>query len=134
MQPLYIDPIEAFWIGTNLAAALLTVLALRDAWQDRASVKRGNARSLAIIADGAVWQEALSLVIQVLLVLVVLPGIYVDRPIALSLPVVGLMLVPVALLAKTALAFWIRRWLNRVHERELIEARLATVRRPSGRA
>jgi hypothetical protein len=101
---LHVDPLEALWFVVNLSTLALTLVALRGAWRDLA-IARGDASDRhelrEITARGNVRREALRLVVQLLLLSVVVPALFTDRPVTLSPPIIALILVPAVLLAST---------------------------------
>lgn len=103
---LHIDALEVIWIITNTVALLLTALALIEAWQGLA-VATGGARR--ILARGNVRREVLRLIVQFLLLLIVAPGLFTERPTPLNLFVLILMAIPAILLASTMLDAYDRR-------------------------
>lgn len=103
---LHVDPIEALWFIVNAATLLFTAGALVDARRDYAAALTdgevtGDARRLT--ARGNVRREGLRVVVQVLLISIVMPGLFTDRPITLSPVLVALILVPIVLLVSTVL-------------------------------
>lgn len=101
MPPVDISPIEAFWIGVNGFACLFTTLALIDAWADRQAIRALNGRAREIAANGNVRRELLRLVVQNILLLLVVPGIFSDQQVPLNFFVVMLIAIPVVLLIST---------------------------------
>ena len=95
---LSVHPVEAVWFIVNLTTFLLTVSAFVDARADRAAVKLLNGHGRELIANATIRREGIRLTIQVLLLVVVVPGLFSDRAIVLSVPLVALMIVPVLLL------------------------------------
>lgn len=100
---LSVNLVEGLWIFINLAAFSLTLTALVEARADRAAVKilNGHARELA--ADSIVRREAIRVVVQLLLLSVAVPGLFVDRPIVFTPAVGALMAVPVLILISSFL-------------------------------
>jgi hypothetical protein len=112
---LHVAPLEAFWLSINVAGVLLTLIALYDARSDVAAARldkseRHEARQA--VAEGNVRREALRTVIHLLLLSIVLPGLFVDRPIMLTPPLVALCAVPVVLLIQSALDWRERRQIS----------------------
>lgn len=93
-----VHPIEAAWVIVNLATFAFTLSAFVDARADRSAVKLLNGHARELIANGTVRREGIRVTVQLLLLSVVAPGLFSDRDIALSLPIVALMTVPVLLL------------------------------------
>lgn len=106
---LHVDPAEWFWLLVNGTSIVLTAWAVRDARQKHAAVRELNGRAREITAAGNVRREALRLVTQVLLLAVVVPGLFIDRPIVLwseaglNVALILLIAAPVAILANTVL-------------------------------
>ena len=115
---MYVDQIEAIWIVLNLVAFIVTVLALREAHQDRRAVLAYNGKARELAAWGNVRREIFRAVIQLLLLFLVLPGLYSDRPVSLSFGVVVLMSVSSLLLVATVWDYFERRILTRLFKRE----------------
>lgn len=92
-----IGPIELLWITTNGFTFLLTAVALIDALQLPAL--EPGARQL--VARGNIRRELLRLVVQTLLLLVAVPGLFSDREITLTPALAALIAVPVVLLIST---------------------------------
>jgi hypothetical protein len=102
----HVAPIEALWFAINAVALALTALALVDAWRDvRAARCDDSPRHEArlAVAEGNVRREILRLLVHTLLISIVLPGLFIDRPITLTPALGALLLVPVVLLIQTAL-------------------------------
>lgn len=97
---LHIDTLEAVWIIVNVVALVLTAFALLEARQGLA-VATGRARR--ILAFGNVRREVLRLIVQSLLLLIVAPGLFIERPTPLNFFVLILMAIPAILLLSTAL-------------------------------
>src|SRR5678815_3066421 len=95
---LMLDPLEAVWILLNTAAVLLTGQALLEARVNQKSVHALNGHAREIVADGIVRREFIRLAIQVILLLLVVPGIFSSRPTPLSPFVLALMAIAILLL------------------------------------
>lgn len=103
---LHVDFLEAVWFLVTAAALLQTTLSLIDARRDLVVVtgdldEGRDVRELT--ARGNVRREVMRIVMELLLLSIVLPGLFIDRPISLSLPLVALMLIPIALLIQVRL-------------------------------
>jgi len=114
-----VDVIEAAWIVLNLTAFIVTVVALREARKDRRAVLAYNGRARELAAWGNVRRELFRAVIQLLLLLLVLPGLYSDRAVTLTLGVVILMSIAALLLIATVWDYFERRTLTHLLMREL---------------
>jgi hypothetical protein len=125
---LHVDPIEGFWLAINLFALSVTIAALIDAVDNQRAVKLLNGHARELATEGTVRREALRVVVQVLLILVVIPGLMIDRPITLSGPIVALILVPVVLLVSSLLDARERRSLTVITAAELVIERDSLIR------
>lgn len=96
-----VNEVEAVWLSVTLAGFVLTLFALWDAWVARGVVKRLNGHAREIAAAANVRREAIRLVVQTLFLIVVIPGLFSDRPLVLSISVAALIAVPVVLLANS---------------------------------
>lgn len=101
---LHVDPVEALWFLVNAATLMFTVGALVDARRDQVAARGddspvSDARRLT--ASGNVRREALRAVVQILLISIVVPGLFTDRPINLSPALLALIAVPIVLLTST---------------------------------
>ena len=94
-----VHPIEGFWLLINLVGFGVAAWLLSDALADRAAIRAANGRAREIIGSGGVRREVIRLAVSVLLLVVVVPGLFVDREIALSPPLAALMLVPALITA-----------------------------------
>lgn len=127
-----INAVEAFWIFTNLATLFVTFAAFLDALADRRTYLKltdvGERSARAIAARGNVRREVMRLIVQILLLAVIVPGLFVDRPVEMSAPVLALITVPVMLLAASLMDALDRRELARltladvISERERVDA------------
>ena len=118
MPPLFIGPVEAVWVTTNLACLAITVFALIEAFRDYRVVKRLNGEAREIATKGDIRRESFRIVVNVLLLFFSLPSLLVDRHITLTPTLAGLMLVPVVLLGASALDLRERRRLSLLIARE----------------
>lgn len=107
------DPIEVAWILINITAVVLTVYALRDARVTQEAVIALNGKARELVAQQNVRREWLRLIVQVCLLVIVIPGLFNDRPVPLSPIVIDLMAIPVILLLSTVLDLRDRRRLLR---------------------
>ena len=136
------NPVEAFWVFTNLAGALVTVALLFDAWQERRAYMRtpnDSARRQArtLVVTGNVRREAIRLYMQIALLVLAVPSLLrpgdVPFTFDLSTPestaatistvaLLSLITVPVALLVNSLLDMRERHRLRLVtveHDRDL---------------
>lgn len=95
---IFVGPVELFWLAVNLMALALTVQALIEARHDRETVKRLNGRAREVAVAGDVRRAWERIVKVSLLLVVAVPGIFSDRDITLTPPIVALMLVPCIIL------------------------------------
>jgi hypothetical protein len=123
-----IHPIEAVWLGTTLLGLLFAILGLGDAIADRSAIRKANGRAREIVGDGNVKREVLLLLVQVALLVVVVPGLFVNRDIPLSPPIVALTLVPVLLAGRGALDARERRRLADILESDIAHERRQALR------
>lgn len=101
---LHVDPLEALWFVVNGTTLVLTMLALFEARRDLAVARTDATASheaRELTAAGNLRREALRVIVQVLLISIVIPGLFSDRPISLSPAILALILVPVVLLTST---------------------------------
>lgn len=102
---LHVHEIEAFWFIVNAATLMFTLGALVEARRDQVAARIDDditADARRLTATGNVRREALRVVVQILLISIVLPGLFTDRPITISPVLVALILVPVVLFVATA--------------------------------
>ena len=109
---LYVHPLEAAWVALNVATLLVTTVLLREARRDHEAVKALNGRTREIATRGDIRRESLRIAVNALLLSVVVPGLFVDRPVNLSPPVAALMAVPLVLLLSSFLDLRERRLLT----------------------
>lgn len=110
---LHIDTLEAIWIVSNSIALGITFLSLLDAYESLGlALAAGTARQL--IAHGNVRREWFRLIVQGLLISIVIPGIFTDRPTPLSVFVVILLSVPILLMVSSALDYRERKKLESI--------------------
>lgn len=127
---LHVGPVEWFWLVVNVTAALITVLSLRHAYLSRAAVRALNGKAPRLVAGGDVRREWIRLAIQAGLVIVVIPNLFIDREIRLftdtgpNFGLIALILVPVGILANSALDAIDRQRLLRTEKVDLIRGRL----------
>jgi hypothetical protein len=103
---LHVAPLEALWFAINAVALVLTGLALVDADRDVRVAKADDSprhEARQAVAQGNVRREILRLLVHALLISIVLPGLFIDRPITLTPALGALLLVPMVLLVQTAL-------------------------------
>ena len=100
-----IDLVEAVWIFVNVVALVLTLRAYVDARADREAVRVMNGAARELVATSYVRHAGLLAIAHVLLLSVVLPGLFVDRPVVLTPIVAALMAVPIVLLTSSALDY-----------------------------
>lgn len=103
---LHVDVLEAIWVLENAATIVFLFAALIDARRSLVIAQLDTtisheARELTVW--GSVRRAFLGLVIAALLLAVAIPGLFVDRPIALSPQLIALMLVPAVLLLQALL-------------------------------
>jgi hypothetical protein len=98
-----LHPFEVVWIVINSTTTLLTLWALWDAYRARRAVKLLNGTARDVVAAGNTRREWFRLLVQILLLLVIVPGLFVDRDIPMTPYVLLLMSVPIVLLISTAL-------------------------------
>jgi hypothetical protein len=121
---VHIDPLELLWIVVNGVDLVVTLDALRDAGRDRAAVRIRNGAARTLVAAGNVRREGFRVLAQLLLLALVVPGIFVDRPVPLSPFVVILIGVSLALLANTVGDRRERARLARIVEAEILAERI----------
>lgn len=121
---IHVNAVEAVWIASNLLGVVFTIAALGDAWADEKAIRALNGRARELVGRGNIRREAFRLAVQVILLVVVVPGLFSDREINLSLPVAALMAVPFVILASSVLDWGERRRLAR-----MLDADIATERR-----
>lgn len=126
---LAIDPLEAFWVTILAIAFGVTLMGLIDARDNSKAIKLLNGHARELAAAGTIRREALRLVVQALLFSVAVPGLFEDRPVHLSWPLVALMLVPVVLLHATVMDARDRRRMTAITAAELVIERDDSVKR-----
>jgi hypothetical protein len=109
-----IDLVEAVWVLVNVTALILTLRAYVDARADREAVRVLNGPARELVATGFVRHAGLLVIAHVLLLSVVVPGLFIDRPVVLSPIVAALMAVPIVLLTSSAFDYRDRRRLARL--------------------
>lgn len=92
--------VELVWVTLNTVTLALTIHALADARADRRAVRLLDGRAREMAADGAVRREQLRVVVQVLLLIAVIPGVFF---LPSWITIVALMAVPAMLLANSLL-------------------------------
>lgn len=92
-----VAPVEWIWLLSSGGGLLFTLVAFVDAWRLR-NVLNGARR---LVARGNVRREVLRVIVQTLLLVVIIPGLFIDRPVTLSLPILCLIAVPPVLLLNT---------------------------------
>lgn len=110
---LFVDDVEAAWLTLGLAVVVLTVLALIEAERDRRAVKILNGRARELATAGAVRREIFRLVVQALLLVAAVPGLFIDRDLTVVGPVAFLMAAQAAVLVQTILDARERRLIDR---------------------
>lgn len=101
---LHVDALEALWFVVNTTTLALTLLALLEARRDLVIARNDETvrhQAREITAYGNLRREGLRVVTQLLLISVVVPGLFSDRPITLSPALLALVLVPVVVLTST---------------------------------
>ena len=103
MPPLYIDRVEAIWITASSLGLGLTLVALFDAWRDvRVAAGVDRRRATIVTARGNVRREFLRAIVQLILLVFVVPGIFIDRETPVTPGTVAAIAIPVLLLLSTA--------------------------------
>lgn len=100
--PIHLDPIEGIWIVLNGTTFVVTVLAWWSARTDRRVVALKNGRIREIATAGNVRREVVRAILQLALLSLVIPGLFSERPVVLSWPVLSLMAIAVLMFANTA--------------------------------
>ena len=101
---LFIDPIEGLWVGVTTTTLILTLYALFEAIRSLRLARLDASASheaRETVAAGNVRREALRAVVQSLLLSIAIPGLFIDRSITLTAPVLALILVPLTLFTST---------------------------------
>lgn len=109
---MHVDLVEAVWFALNAGCLVVTLIALVDARRDQNAVARINGRARKLVTAGNVRREFLRAVVQVLLIVIVIPGLFVDVPIRVTPLLLALMAVPVVLLLSSLYDYRDRRALN----------------------
>lgn len=94
---MYVDPIEGIWLGLNILTAIMATIALRRALGRRRIAQRSAEDDHAareIVAGGSVRHQVNRLLSAVMFIIVVIPGLFQDRPIPFSLLLLALLIVP----------------------------------------
>jgi hypothetical protein len=124
---LHIAPAEWFWVVVNGGSVILTAWAVRDARQKYQAVRILNGRAREIVAAGNIRRETLRLLTQILLLAIVIPGLFVDRPVTLwseagiNWGLIALVLVPVPILVNSLVDAVDRHRLVSQVERDIAE-------------
>jgi hypothetical protein len=100
---MHVNPVEAVWILLNFSTLVLTLSALADARADQAAVKLLNGHAREVAAAGIVRREALRLLMQLLLLAIVIPRLFVEGDTPATVGVVVVMLIPLILLVSSLL-------------------------------
>ena len=129
MPELHVNGVEALWIVLNLTTFVLTASALLDARADREAVRKLNGSARELVAKGIVRREGLRLVVQVLLLIIVVPGVFADREFNFTPAIAALMLIPIVLLISSAVDARDRRALTVVVAADLLEERTTALDR-----
>ena len=101
---LFVDPIEGLWVVTTTTTLVLTLYALFEAIRSLRLARLDASSSheaRETVAAGNVRREALRAVVQSLLLSIAIPGLFIDRPITLTAPLLALILVPLVLFTST---------------------------------
>lgn len=130
---IMLNPIEALWITINLATAILTVAALVEARRDWAALKRFNGSTRGVVARANIRAEWIRLAIQVAMLVVVIPAVFSDRELELTLPLLIFLTVPVLLLVNTLNARRVRDVIGDKLEDEIKHERDASLVRMEAR-
>lgn len=129
---LHIDPVEALWFIVNTATLIFSILALAEARRDlnAAALVEPKIEARLVVARGNVRREFLRVIVQTLLLSLVIPLLFDDRPVTLNPFVVALILVAVTLFTST---FFDRRDRDRLARLliEMVTAEKATVAQES---
>lgn len=126
----WLSDLARYWTAINGVIALITVAALIDAIRDHHAIRRLDGTLAHIAANGNVRRELMRLLTQALLLAYgwsVVQG--PDRQIALTFPLLCLLMVPVPILANTAGDWRDRKRLERVDRSEREQARRRDRRR-----
>ena len=126
---LAVDPIEAFWLVVNLVTLAFTIAGLLDAIDNKRAVKLMNGYARELASSGNVRRSWLLSIIAGLLVVVVIPGLFVDRPVPPSPPVIALLLMPVALLVLVVTDARDRRRMTAITAAEIVIERESSIER-----
>lgn len=105
---LHVDVLEAIWFLSNFTAAVFTVRSIYEARVDVAAARSDASKSelheaRLMTAWGEFRRECFRMVVHILLLSIVIPGLFSDRPIPLNPVIIALILVPVVLLTNTVL-------------------------------
>lgn len=98
-----VGPVEAVWLLVNLVTLILTLVAFVDARADRLTVTLLNGKARELAAQGIVRREGFRIIVQVLLLSIAIPGLFVDRDIQLTPILAALIAVPLVLLVSSFL-------------------------------
>lgn len=95
---LSINPIEAIWVLLNFSTLILSISAFFDARADQAAVRRLNGQAREIAVAGIVRREGFRLLIQTLLLAIIVPALFTEGDVKVSVALVVIMVIPVLLL------------------------------------
>ena len=113
---LSVDPVEGIWFLVNLVALVITFRAYIDARADREAVRALNGAIRELTATGFVRSAGLLVIAHLLLLSVVIPGLFVDRPVVISPIVLALVAVPIVLLTSSVMDVRDRRRISALAE------------------
>lgn len=101
-----IDPIEFFWIITNTIAIIITVTSFLESRQDLIAAKDTDGQfspARVLTALGKMRREGFRIIISTLLLILIVPGLFSDRPVTLTPFVAIFITIPMILLISTIL-------------------------------
>lgn len=111
---IHLDPIEAVWIAMNATAVVVTGVSFIEAvrrWRE-ARTANGDHEARILVAASNARREAIRGIVQLLLLALVAPGLFVDRPVPLNAFTLSLIAISALLLIQTLLDTSARMRLN----------------------
>jgi hypothetical protein len=115
---IHVDPIEAIWIVMNLSAVVITAASFVEAYRRLVEARRLNGKHAArrLVAGSNTRREGMRWIAQALLLALVLPGLFLDRPVTLNPLTAALIAISAVLLVQTILDTRDRYRLNDILE------------------
>lgn len=130
---LYVNDLEIAWLTTCIVGLALSSAGLADAIADHRAVKALNGRAREIVSTGNVRREAVRVGLQIYMLVLVIPSLFDDRSVTITLA--GIMFIlglPVGLAVNSLLDVRERRRLSDILATQIELERGNPPRRRSG--